>query len=31
MFLIIWILFGIGCAICAANKKRSDVGSFTNC
>ncbi|MFZ0051591.1 MAG: hypothetical protein WAK96_07420 [Desulfobaccales bacterium] len=27
-FLIIWILFGVGCAICASNKKRSGVGWF---
>lgn len=28
IILLIWLLFGIGCAICAANKKRSAAGWF---
>jgi predicted RNA-binding Zn-ribbon protein involved in translation (DUF1610 family) len=28
VFLLIWVLFGVGCAIAAANKKRSAAGWF---
>jgi hypothetical protein len=28
VFFLIWVLFGVGCAIAAANKKRSTVGWF---